>query len=85
LVKGTTLGLVKKTILVIQYLLKSTCFKKPRGFFYVVVGGVNGFKVGVVVVAGSCSKLIGKGTMGGERNTYCPPLHCVQTNMEKFV
>jgi len=51
----------------------------------VVAGGVNGFKVGVVVAAGLCSKSISKGMAGGERSTYCPPLPCVQTNMEKFV
>ncbi len=32
--KNTTLWLVKKTILVILDLLKSTCLKKLKGFFY---------------------------------------------------
>jgi hypothetical protein len=33
MVKNTTLRLVRKTILVVLDLLKSTCFRKPKWFF----------------------------------------------------
>jgi hypothetical protein len=40
LIKNTTLRLVKKTILVILDLLKLTCPKKLKGFFYACHFGV---------------------------------------------
>jgi hypothetical protein len=43
----------------------------------VVAGGVNGSKVGVVVVVGSCLEPVGKGMVGGGGDSYCTLLHCV--------